>query len=337
MTNKTLFNNEYNSKITELKLIIDKVFLVNYKKQTSSFLVYDPVNKTKKYVFKFCGKLASDIEKKRFSQEINFYKKKTNFNCVTPSFIKSGSNFLLIEYIPSKTLREYFFSEIKKYTEENEHKEFKRWLNYNLTITLENYHGVGKSDKNHQSFLSHEQAVNKIFNLTIKFFFSGPFKTKRSFISLLVSKFLFLSSKAYIKKNIDSIFRKNMFLLKKGFIHGDLHLDNILISHNENKIIIIDFSNSKEDDLMIFDLVYLFTTSLTYFEDNKDLKNFLIKRIHRISSRKDFFWIKEVLNISLFMNQIAKTNSRFNRSSFLSVSKSSIMFYLNLYSNKLLN
>lgn len=89
-------------KISEnLNLVVIKCLIFNKRKDTATFVVKQ---NEKKYILKCVGEDAPPIEKKRFDNEISYYKSPKSIS-LKPALILSGTNYLLIEYVEAQTLR----------------------------------------------------------------------------------------------------------------------------------------------------------------------------------------------------------------------------------------
>lgn len=320
-----------NELVASLGLEIQKIFLINEKKNTATVLVKKNKGDIGKYILKYFSEDTPKLEKERFRNEISFYSNNNDFK-LSPKCIDIGSNYLLLEYIHSKTLRESIIYCLNRDLSKKESREFKSFLKVQLLHVIGQYNEIIEKSKENISKVDIDEATEKLIWLFANMSNSGPFYTDRTLISRIASKILFLSSKNIVRKKIYSILSHNPMLLICGFMHGDTHLDNFIFSHENDQLYLIDYAIHERDGLIIFDLVYYYSTILTLLDANKKVKKYFIQLSNGILKQNtDKKWLVDILKISMIFQEIGKTNSRFNsETTTTKIICNKVLYFLNL-------
>lgn len=198
----------------------------------------------------------------KLNKEINFYRKNKNEQFL-PKLIYYENHFLLIEHFDSNNLRkwiiEYISSKKKFENAKGINVEFKKVIeNYFVALSSLKKLGIASKEKK----INIERYVTRYFS---KLFKSGPMNTSRPPIEERLSRSYFFVFYPLLKKRAGKIEKKineNNLTLSKGIIHGDLHLNNILVQKEKADIKIIDWENISYN-YTLFDLCYSFV--MLYF------------------------------------------------------------------------
>jgi len=316
-----LLSDEFLALTLEIGVNVLKVLLYNERKKTATLKV--EIN-DKNAVLKCISNDSPRLEKERFKNEKLFYLNKKVFD-LTPKHLEQGHNYLLIEYIKGSTLRERIISNLNEKSLVREKEEFSLFLKSQGIELIEQYKVVIKESVNN-SEINPTSATEKLMRLYANLASSGPHSTSRSKASRLINRIFYYLSKRKVKNKVESILINNRSLLKLGFTHGDLHLDNIVVCSYSDKPYIIDLANSENRGLVVYDLIYFFSTLLTLLDANKQLKEYVIKSYEE----KLGDTLKFTLQIALLFHHVSKLNSRFN-----SVAKKSqiLKSYLNFFTS----
>lgn len=201
--------------------------------------------------------------KKKLISEIQFYQ--NNSKEYLPKLILNTENILILEYIDGVTLREALIK--NEITEE---------IIEDLFIDIGKLYSDNKKIINKHAIYDFYNAFSHLSALKQ----SGPIQTKNikvSFIKKVINKLELFILKYKLKIVINDI---NIDKLQNGFVHGDFHYNNILISNG--KIKFIDFENIKYDGFFDFDILYLIVMMEVFIE--KD--SFQIKTIFKAELEK---------------------------------------------------
>jgi thiamine kinase-like enzyme len=258
---------------------LDSIIQINSWKNT---YVLKIKKNNKYYLLKSIGLAAPEDIKDKFYTETQFYIENKHKEYL-PKLVSLYDRFLILEFIDGVGLREAI--KCKKLKE----KHLKSLFEVLDTLYIDN-----KKIADGTSF-----NFNNAFNNLVALIQSCPMQNKNIKVPILGrvhQKINILFYKKRLKKILNNI---DLNSLKIGFVHGDLHFNNIIIT-NEDKIILIDFENINYQGCFDFDILFLLAIlekSLSYY--NSDLNiNF-----YKIS--KELFDIKEI-----YVSAI-KSNTRF--------------------------
>lgn len=244
-------------------------------------------NDDKYFILKACSDDSPNNIKNKILAEIKFYKNKNKK--YLPKFLLNTKNILVLEYIEGVTLRECLIA-----------KKISKKIIINLfndlnTLYLDNRIIEDDMVYNFDNAFSHLSALLQ----------SGPIQTKKFKVSIykkIINKFYFLYLKIklkYILKNI------NTGKLKNGFIHGDFHYNNILVS--EENVKFIDFENIQYNGYFDFDILYLFVMIERNIVNDETIKNFYLSKL------KEFLNLnKDILKVYYLYKIAISKNDRFH-------------------------
>ena len=202
------------------------------------------------FIVKFISVDAHVDEKKNFISEVSFYSNK--IGSYLPKLIERNDNFLILEFVNGKTLRQII-----------KDREFNNKILISLLDQIKNLYTNSYSINN--EVYDFENGISNLSNLLVsgpiqKSFLIIPLYKKYFFqIVLIVLKFKF---KRYLK-HID------FKILKKGFVHGDFHYNNIIIDKKSN-IKFIDFERTRSNGYFDFDIMYLIAMLEINLNDNSE-------------------------------------------------------------------
>ena len=226
------------------------------------------------YIVKSIDKASPVDIKNKFLIEVEYYKHQQYE--YLPKYIESNQELLILEFIQGRTLRE----ELKHNSLDTK----------TLALLIRNIEELyvaskrkNKGDNNFRNAFSH------LSNLLQ----SGPIQTKHfktSIYKRFLNKLILLVLKFKLQWHISRIDKED---LKNGFVHGDLHYNNIIID-NERNIKFIDFENIRYDGFFDFDIMYLYamleinidaeSEEMKMLQDaiNKLLRNKLLMKMYNL-------------------------------------------------------
>ena len=238
------------------------------------------------YVAKCISKDSPTEVKSRFFKEVEFYK--TNQGDYLPKYIESCESTLIIEFIAGKALREVI-------------KNNAFYVNY-VEMLMANIERLYNNSKSRNTEINN---YNNAFAHLSSLLQSGPIQAlsnKTSFYKKMFNKVLLLILKAKLAWYLINI---NNDDLMSGFVHGDLHYNNIIIDKNNN-IKFIDFENIRYNGSFDFDLMYLFAMIEINVDSRTKEHKLLADAINKLCKNK---WSKKIY--TLFKYSIS-FNNRFD-------------------------
>jgi len=264
-------------------------------------------NKTNQFsILKILGPNANNNVKTAFSNEIEFYKRNSSLSA--PKMLFSGENFLIIEFFPSVSLREFIES---NFFQNNLNDNTFSELIENISNVLDQFFKIENKifvpKENQIQFIS-DTLFDRIGNLIS----SGPEFTESSkFEQFVIRQFFKLSSRK-LKNTIEKIVTNlisNDTMIMNDIGHYDLHSENVLVGKTCK---IIDFGNYKKPGIWISDLLYFYSTIYASFSSNyiyqKKISKLAFSYIYSIDPTLKQTNISELLNLFCFA---ADSNSRF--------------------------
>ncbi len=244
--------------INNLKYI-DTIYK-NKRKKTSVLIVEG--DKTK-YVLKMIETNTPDEIKKKFYNEVNFYKK-NDFHFL-PNYIYSTEHILQMEFVEAITLREYLIK----------HKINEQQISSLFEKVFQLYENVKKNEVSNE-----KKDFNNAYAHLGALATSGPMETKEMPVSLSDKIF----SKVFLKilrYKLNNVLKEiDIKKLRTRFSHGDMHYNNILIT-SSGDIKLIDFENINDNGFYDFDLIYLYVMIELFLNDKKfeEIKARIISKI----------------------------------------------------------
>lgn len=227
--------------------------------------------------------------KKKFISEIQFYQ--NNSKEYLPKLIINTENILILEYIDGVTLRETL---IKNEITEN--------IIENLFINIGKLYSDNKKIINNHATYDFNNAFSHLSALKQ----SGPIQTKNMkvlFIKKIINKLVLFILKLKLKIIIHNI---NTDKIQSGFVHGDFHYNNILISNGTIKF--IDFENIKYNGFFDFDILYLLVM-MDVFIQQDSLK---VKTIFNVKLKKFLLNHKDLIKIYDLYKTAISSNEKFH-------------------------
>ena len=277
----------------------------NFDKDTSVSKIIN--NKTSQFsILKILGPNSNDDVKIAFLNEIEFYKR--NSSLCAPKMLFSGENFLIIEFFPSVSLREFIESNFfQNNFDDNKFNE----LIENISNVLDQFFKI-----ENQIFVAKENQIqlisNTLFDRIGNLISSGPEFTKSSKFEQFVIRQFFKFSSRKLKSNIEKIvinLISNDVMVMNDIGHYDLHSENVLVGKTCK---IIDFGNYKKPGIWISDLLYFYSTIYASFSSNevyqKQISELAFSYICSIEPALKKINISELVNLFCFA---ADSNSRF--------------------------
>ncbi len=240
------------------------------------------------FILKTFSDNSPEMIKNKFISEIKFYKNETKE--YLPKLISSRKNILILEYIDGITLRECLI----KY-------EINEDLLKKLFIFIEKLYMDNKSN-----ISTNHNFNNAYFHLS-NLAQSGPIQTKDlkvSFFNKITNKVIVRILKLKLKYLLNKIDTNK---LKYGFVHGDFHYNNILISNNSVKF--IDFENIKYSGFFDFDILYLLAMVEVYVQNNKNIYGQWENEVKNIvNGNKELFEVYKLYKIAIRINKRFQVN-----------------------------
>lgn len=277
----------------------------NIRKKTCVIKV---IKNNNEYIIKAIDEKSPSVIKSKFLSEIEFYKNGV-CNCV-PKLYSYNEKLIILEFIEGINLRGLLL--------ENNMGSciFKDLFNSIESLYVNNFKAENKQ-------FDYSNAYSHLAALAL----SGPVQTKGlslSFYDRLINRVIVRFLKARLTKILSKIDKTK---LKYGFVHGDLHTNNILVS-SDNKVVFIDFENVRYDGAFDFDVLYLLAilyVSLGYADDTKDL---LINQINLSCSYE-----KKLFNVYKLYRTAISINKRFDKNAISGIGKVSLLINIVVNSN----
>lgn len=253
-------------------------------------------------VLKWCHSAADKEHYESFQRELAFYRR-FDGNSFLPRPFLFEQNFLLIEYVPGNSLRQYMLACARKgdSTGACEVLETLKLLLGQLEVFYAPRRG----------HIDLTDTSKELTALWLKLFLSGPMGTKRS----RLEKWLARVMAPPMSRIVQRMFRRS---LKKayagkevatcGIIHGDLHCNNIIVSDDNKKILLIDFENIEDDRFWMLDLLYLCPMVLKLTKGYELRKNVLdvVTNSSLFSSVEELIFFKQslrLMHVAIFFNR----------------------------------
>ena len=237
------------------------------------------------YILKSIDKASPVDIKNKFLIEVEYYKHQQYE--YLPKYIESNQELLILEFIEGRTLRE----------------ELKHNLLDTKTLALliknieDMYVDNKRKNKGANNFKIGFSHVSNLLQ-------SGPIQKKDiklSFYKKILNKLILMVLKIKLRWYISRIDKEG---LKNGFVHGDLHYNNIIID-NGGGVKFIDFENIRYDGFFDFDIMYLYAMLEVNIDAESEEMKVLQNAINQLLKNK--FLIK---TYSLFRDAV-NLNNRF--------------------------
>jgi len=235
------------------------------------------------YIVKAIGKESPIDIKNKFFIEVEYYK--NHQQEYLPKFIESNEELLILEFIQGKSLRETLI-------DNSLDTKILALLIKNVQEIYINSKRKNKDPNNFKNVFSH------LSNLLQ----SGPIQTKDikvSFYKRILNKLILLVLKFKLRWYISRIDKED---LKNGFMHGDLHYNNIIINNNGD-VKFIDFENIRYDGFFDFDIMYLYAMLEININEDREERKLIEYAINKLCKNK---WSKKIYN--LFRYSISLNN-----------------------------
>jgi len=232
-------NYEISDEITDFLLTkeytLKKVLFAHPNKKRQVLLVENNLN-DEEYLLKW-NCVSNSKHLKKLQKEIEYYKDNCN-NEYLPLYISSGGNYLVLKYYRNAcTIRDYLFNylfSIKKNEDETITDEFKLRIHQFLS-TLSEFQNSSKSSELNDSKAKENDYFNKLLA-------SVPNNNKKKKLDRFIIKVLYFIHKKRITKT-KMMLQNEIAKTQKTTVHGDMHLNNIIVT--EHGIKIIDWENNK--------------------------------------------------------------------------------------------
>ena len=234
------------------------------------------------YIVKYIDKASPVDIKNKFFIEVEYYKNKQHQ--YLPKFIESNKELLILEFIQGRSLRD----------------ELKHNLLDAKTLALliknveDMYVDNKRKNKGTNNF---KNGFSHLSNLLQ----SGPIQTKHikvSFYKKILNKLILLVLKFKLLWYIRRIDKKD---LKNGFVHGDLHYNNIIID-NGGDVKFIDFENIRYDGFFDFDIMYLYALIEINIDAESEEMKILQDAINQLLRNKFLIKIYSLFRYSVNLN-----------------------------------
>ena len=285
--------------------ILSKILDSNKRKDTVIILVEEKSSKFR-FVVKIYGESAPENTKRLFKNEIEFYA--NNKSKYIPKMIITDKNFLVLNYIDGKTIREYIdFNRIQN----NDEKPNVDYLLVESIGVLDWFYSLGKG-----VFESTQENVNLILDTLMgrirNLIKSGPKNTSRSkFEDLMLNlmlKVFFPLIKKKIKKRI-LVWRNNNFKILSSYGNTDLHVNNFLVDSNGLKL--IDFENIISPGVWLSDILYFYASFYACFYSKTEKEKIKTHAYNHILKIEPKFKRVDIISLLDIFCSSAEANSRF--------------------------
>jgi serine/threonine protein kinase len=234
------------------------------------------------YIVKAIGKESPIDIKNKFFIEVEYYK--NHQQEYLPKFIESNEELLILEFIQGKSLRETLI-------DNSLDTKILALLIKNVQEIYINSKRKNKDPNNFKNVFSH------LSNLLQ----SGPIQTKDikvSFYKRILNKLILLVLKFKLRWYISRIDKED---LKNGFVHGDLHYNNIIIN-NGGDVKFIDFENIRYDGFFDFDIMYLYAMLEINIDAESEEMKILQDAINNLLRNKCLIKIYSLFRYSVNLN-----------------------------------
>lgn len=277
----------------------------NYDKDSSVSKIKN--NKTNQFsILKILGPNANNNVKTAFSNEIEFYK--TNLSLCAPKMLFSGENFLIIEFFPSVSLREFIESNF--FQNDFTDNSFSELIE-NISNVLDQFFKIENKifvpKQNQSQFIS-----NILFDRIGNLISSGPEFTQSSKFEQFVIRQFFKLISSKLRNNLVKItdnWISNNLMIINDIGHYDLHSENILIGDTCK---IIDFGNYKKPGIWISDILYFYATLYASFSTKNNYQKKILESLFLyIMSLEPKLKNTNILSLINLFCFAADSNSRF--------------------------
>jgi serine/threonine protein kinase len=267
-------------KLNNYKLV--EIIQVNHKKRTRLIKVEKD---NQYYIVKAIAEDSPLDIKNKFLVEVEYYR--NHHQEYLPNLIEWNDQLLILEFVEGKSLRETLI----------DNSFNSKCLALLIRDVEKLYINSKRENLNRSNF-------KNVFSHLSNLLQSGPIQTKDikvSFYKRILNKLILLVLKFKLRWYISRIDKED---LKNGFMHGDLHYNNIIIA--ENGIVkFIDFENISYAGYFDFDIMYLFAM----LEINLDNKS---KELNMCREKIiDQFRDKNMMKIFQLFRFALRFNSRF--------------------------
>ena len=234
------------------------------------------------YIVKSIDRASPVDIKNKFLIEVEYYKHQQHE--YLPKYIESNEELLILEFIQGKSLRESLI-------DNSLDAKILALLIKNVQEIYINSKRKNKDPNNFKNVFSH------LSNLLQ----SGPIQTKDikvSFYKRILNKLILLVLKFKLRWYISRIDKKD---LKNGFMHGDLHYNNIIINNNGD-VKFIDFENIRHDGFFDFDIMYLYAMLEINIDSKSEEMKILQDAINQLLRDKFLMKIYNLFRYSVNLN-----------------------------------
>lgn len=261
------------------------------------------------------------IYAEKLTKEIDYYEKNKNKQYI-PKLIYSEKNLILLEYVEGVTLREwlikYLSSSLNARNQDIPSEEFKEIIQKTVCF-LKEYYKCRTNDEN----LDVENTKNSIKETFYYLMTLGPMDVRDKRIESIIKRGLRIITKRVFRFKIDrfsNLIIEKIPLNRTCLIHGDLNLNNIMLSNVANKVIVLDWENNNQDTILL-DLNYFYSMCLELLEGLPRHQEFVANKVDEFISiqhpeiKEAFYEINKLYKIGISINRRFRYNS--SLSSFL--------------------
>lgn len=242
----------------------------------------NPIKKTSTFITKLNNKKIfvkkNNSSKNLFKRESNFLK--NNSSKFSPNLIYSSKKYLVLSHFEGLNLL-------------NVSKLNKKFDSLFFDFLKSFYFSKSKSEQ-----FSSKLIVNQFFHNYKRLLISSPkIGTSLSVFDLFQNKVLYLLSYFLVRTRVRKHISKNTFYSQT--IHGDLHLNNIMINKSNSELKIVDFENSVKS-IHLIDLSFFY--ALFYFNFKKIIKSRFrihLKFLKKNMTQSEYSFFLTLLNINL--------------------------------------
>jgi hypothetical protein len=287
-------------------LIVLKCLYKNENKKQYSYLLRSSEGK-----LYFCKRKEKLCEKDivLLKNEIDFFNKFSNQN-FSPKMIANYENeIILYQYINSVSLKMYLDSiNIKK--NDAILNEFKTIFS-NLISVLKSI-----NDFTPMSHLREKTYKKKIILHWFNLINSGPLGSQTRKLEKPIKKIISMLFKPSFKIVPNKKIQINGRLGNTcgGITHGDLHLNNIIISRDKKEIKIVDWERW-EDSFFFTDLIYISSIFLIYFEGYNNYQAYIKKLLYKWIHKDYPMYFESYFEILNYYYKFGKINRNFYKNS----------------------
>lgn len=271
------FDSSLPGELAASKLSVKRILFKNTRRGSIDLLVDSWVTGVS-LVVKCCHIDAPKRTLSEFENEVRFYNAHGQSDAV-PDLLWANDRLLAIEYFQSLTLRDWLLVYLDR-LEQDEVKPELRIVMERLFEGLVSLYASNISFRDMNADIRNDgldivSALIDVYNIVHR---SGPMGVTRGYIETRVSRFLGSLATGKVNNYLNHIVQRQQGHITRGLNHGDLHLNNILVSE-DLMVKTVDFARGSENGFPIVDLLYLTTVTGAMFNQHPNHMEFFVESL----------------------------------------------------------